>query len=80
MKQLIIQGRYIILKRRICAFKVRADFENKRKTEVYYGFYNGHTGADRVCSQCGSRTGGNSCFMKTQDGSDRERRRGEVAS
>ena len=33
-----------------------------------------------VCSQCGSRTGGNSCFKKTQDGSDRERRRGEVAS
>ena len=28
----------------------------------------------------GSRTGGNSCFKKTQDGSDRERRRGEVAS
>ncbi len=53
MKQLKKQGRYIILKRRICAFKVRADFENKRKTEVYYGFYNGHTGADRVCSQCG---------------------------
>ena len=47
MKQLKKQGRYIILKRRICAFKVRADFENKRKTEVYYGFYNGHTGADR---------------------------------
>ena len=80
MKQLKKQGRYIILKRRICAFKVRADFENKRKTEVYYGFYNGHTGADRVCSQCGSRTGGNSCLKKTQDGSDRERRRGEVAS
>ena len=59
---------------------MRADFENKRKTEVYYGFYNGHTGADRVCSQCGSRTGGNSCFKKTQDGSDRERGRGEVAS
>ena len=38
MKQLKKQGRYIILKRRICAFKVRADFENKRKTEVYYGF------------------------------------------
>ena len=80
VKQLKKQGRYIILKRRICAFKIRADFENKRKTEVYYGFYNGHTGADRVCSQCGSRTGGNSCFKKTQDGSDRERRRGEVAS
>ena len=32
MKQLKKQGRYIILKRRICAFKVRADFENKRKT------------------------------------------------
>ena len=59
---------------------MRADFENKRKTEVYYGFYNGHTGADRVRSQRGSRTGGNSCFKKTQDGSDRERGRGEVAS
>ena len=27
-----------------------------------------------------SRTGGNSLCKKTQDGSDRERRRGEVAS
>ena len=36
MKQLKKQGRYIILKRRICAFKVRADFENKRKTDGIY--------------------------------------------
>ena len=80
MKLLKKQGRYIILKRRICAFKVRADFENKRKTEVYYGFYNGHTGADRVCSQCGSRSGCISCFNKILDGSDRVRIRGEVSS
>ena len=36
MKQLKKQGRYIILKRRICAFKIRADFENKRKTDGIY--------------------------------------------
>lgn len=36
--QLKKQGRYIILKRRICAFKIRADFENKERQRCIVDF------------------------------------------